>query len=253
MDGDRTFVGREVDGVDAPVTVELMVPEGAEQVSFDNGAVGERFRSVGNIYYDTAPMIPGEGTDQIVVRYALPYADTNIDISQSFLYPVKLLNLLIADLPDLQVDVAGLEDMGPQDFQGRTYRIWSGNDLPAGDIEIAMQGLLAAGSVDPREVGTATDAQGAPVAVATFAPWMMWVSVVLVVVVLAGVLGWAWRDGRLHTSTQRVDLQQQQQDLLKQIAQLDDQYALGKINEQVWATQRAQLKAKVIELAARQS
>ncbi len=251
MEGDRTFVGSQVDGVDLPVTVGLMIPPGAEQVTFENGAVGDRFRQVGDVYYDTTPMIPGEGTKQIVVRYALPYADTSLDVTQSFLYPVTLLNLLIADLPNLQVEVTGLESAGSQDFQGRTYRIWSAENLAAGDVQLALTGLLAADAVDPREMGAATDAQGAPLAVASFAPWMAWVSGALVVVMLAGVVGWAWRNGRIQTATRGEDLKRQRQELLQEIARLDDRHELGEVSGQEWARQRAQLKARVLMLANR--
>ena len=94
LGGDRTYVGSPVDGLDVPATVGMMIPAAAEQVTFENGTVGDRFQQVGNIYYDTTAMLPGEGTKQIVVRYALPYDGTSIDINQDLLYPVSLLNLL---------------------------------------------------------------------------------------------------------------------------------------------------------------
>ena len=250
--GDRTYIGSTVNGVDVPVSVGLMIPAAAEQVTFENGTVGDRFRQAGNIYYDTTPMLPGEGTKQIVVRYALPYDGTSIDITQDLLYPVTLLNLLVADLPDLQVDAGGLQTVGSQDFQGRTYQIWSGSDLPVGDIRLSLTGLLAAGDVDPREVGTTTDAQGAPVTVSAFEGWMAWASGALVLVIVAGVVGWAWRNGRLDTANRAEDLKRRQQELIAQIAHLDDMHALDAITPEAWATQRAQLKAKLLDLAARQ-
>ncbi len=62
------------------VRLELHVPEGATEITFDNGALGDRFQQVGNTIYDTLPVIPGTDTRQIVLRYAIPYNGTSLDI-----------------------------------------------------------------------------------------------------------------------------------------------------------------------------
>jgi hypothetical protein len=120
-----------------------------------------------------------------------------------------------------------------------------------GDIRLSLTGLLAAGDVDPREAGTTTDAQGAPTTVSAFEGWMAWASGALVLVIVAGVVGWAWRNGRLDTANRAEDLKRQQKDLIQRIAHLDDLHALGELSPEAWATQRAQLKAKLLDLAAR--
>ena len=123
--GDRTYLGQMLEGVDEPVTVGLRLPAGAEEISFENGVLGDRFLQVGDTIYDTLPVVPGEDTRQIIVRYALPYNGTAVDLAQDFIYPVDQLSLLVADLPNLNIDVAGMESGGTQDVQGRSYQIWS--------------------------------------------------------------------------------------------------------------------------------
>jgi hypothetical protein len=248
-DGDRTFVGQRVEGVDVPVTVALQLPPGATQIAFDNGALGERYRQVGDTIYDTAALAPGAATQQIIVRYLLPYAGDSIEFSQEFLYPVALINLLVADLPGMTATVSGLEGGDPQDFQGRIYRIWQGADLPANsEVQIALSGLPPAGAAD---LGVAPDAAAAlpGVAAAGFAPWMAWLMGGLTVAALAGVLLWSWRAGRVQTGSRGQELVRQRDELVRQIAQLDDLHALGALDQASWQQQRAALKARLLETA----
>jgi mono/diheme cytochrome c family protein len=249
-DGDRTFVGQRVEEVDVPVTVALQLPPGATQVAFDNGALGERYRQVGDTIYDTAALAPGAATQQIIVRYLLPYAGDSIEVSQEFLYPVTLINLLVADLPGMTATVNGLEGGDAQDFQGRTYRIWQGADLPANsEVQIALSGLPPAGAAD---LGVAPDAAALPGVVTTgFAPWMAWLMGGLTVAALAGVLLWSWRAGRVQTGSRGQELVRQREELVRQIAQLDDLHALGALDQASWQQQRAALKARLLETALR--
>lgn len=253
--GDATFTGAAVEGTDVPVTVGIVVPAGAEQVTFDNGAVGERFVQVGNTYYDTTPLIPGQGSKQIVVRYALPYAETSVDFAQNFLYPIRTINVLVAELPGMEASISVLEGIGPQDFQGQVYRIWQGNDIPATTLDASFQGLLAAGDIDPRTSGTAqgnVEMGGSAAATGTaLTPWMVWGTGALALLVLAGVILWSWRNGRMQTATHGDDLRRQYDVLLQRIANLDDLYALGQLDQSAWQTQRAQLKSQLLDLAMR--
>jgi mono/diheme cytochrome c family protein len=249
--GDRTYTGSAVEGLDVPATVAIHIPESAQEVFFENGVVGGRFQQVGDLYYDTTPLIPGEGTKQIVVRYLLPYEGTSTAYTQRFLYPTAQLNLLVAELPQLQATITPLnapplQSVDAQEFQGRTYRIYRSEALPATDIEVALDGLLAAGAADPRGQ---TGAVSTPTA--TFAPWMAWSVGGLSVLMLAGVVFWAWRSGRVQIAEQPHELRQEVDDLARRIAQLDDRHALGQLNGESWQQQRSQLKARLMEIVRR--
>jgi hypothetical protein len=68
---------------------------------------------------------------------------------------------------------------------------------------------------------------------------------------LVGVMGWAWRNGRVQTGARGEDIKRQQKELLQAIARLDDRHELGEISGQEWMRRRSQLKAKVLMLANR--
>ena len=254
-DGDRTFIGETLAGLPEPVTVGIHIPPGATQLSFENGVLGGRFQQVGDMVYDTTPLIPGQATKQIVVRYAIPYEGTGYQFSQRFLYPQRQINLLIAELPQLQADVSGFTFVGPQEFQGRTYRIWEGNQVDAGEITVNLRGLLPAGAADPRPPlgGTQTGNTVRPTADGGLAPWMAWATGGVIGVALAGVVLWAMRSNRSRTAAATEDLVVQRDELLARIAQLDDLHAQGKLGQAEWSAERALLKTKLLDIALRTS
>ena len=250
---DRTFVGRTVEGVDVPVTVAFHLPQGAEELLIENGTLGDRFRQVGDLVYDTAPLIPGEATKQIIARYAIPYPETSAQLSQQFLYPVTSGNLLVADAPGLDISVSGLEGGDPQNFEGQSFRIWQGASLPAeSTVEVMLNGLPAPGTADPRGTSTGTAANMPPTPGQSTAV-LAWAMGGLALLTLAGVLGWAWQQGRVQTHTPSRDPAQQRDDLIRRIAELDDRYAQGQLDQAQWQSQRAGLKAKLLELSLRTS
>jgi len=243
--GDRTFVGETVSDVDEPVTVAFHVPADAVEISFENGALGERFIQVGDLIYDTTPVVPGSGTRQIIMQYALPFDGDSVSLEQTFEYPVSTVNLLVADMPGLEVDIPGLDPAGTRDFNGSPFRVWSAADLGLEPIVINLTGLLRSGDVDPRAVqgATSTSSPTAP-----YEPWMAWLIALLAVVSLGGVLTWSWKNGRFDSSDTPESLGAQRQELLRSIARLDDLHALGEIGDSTWQAQRAQLKNRLLEI-----
>lgn len=247
---DRTYTGSPLEGADLPVTVGMYIPPDAEQITFEEGVVGGRFQQVGGLYYDTAPLIPGEGAKQIVVRYRLPYDGTAFTYSQQFLYPIRQMNLLVAELPQLEkiltpLSAAPLEATSSQEFQGRAYSIYQASDLPATEIEVALTGLLTTGAADPRDVEGAENATPT----VTFAPWMAWAIGGLGMLILVSAVLWAWRSGHMQTGETSTDLRQDVNDLAQRIAKLDDRYTLSQLDAASWQRERSQLKARMLEVA----
>ncbi len=243
--GDRTLVGRSVEGVDVPVTVAIQVPPDAQEIFFQNGRMGDRFRRVGDRIYDTAPVIPGEATRQIVVQYTIPYPDTRYTLVQRFLYPVRSINLLIPALARLQAQVDALQPQPDQVIQDQTFRLWQGNDLPAdATVEVRLSGLLEPGAVDPQMAGGV--ARPGSRGLGFLDPQRPWLYTLLVAVVLLGGLAWAWSQGLLGGRLSSEELHRQREALLDQIARLDDLHALGELEEDEWRRRREPLKRRLL-------
>jgi mono/diheme cytochrome c family protein len=261
--GDRTFVGAPVEGVDRPVTAAVHVPPGAVEVALEGGELGDRFFQVGDIIYDTLPLLPGEGTRQIVVRYALPFDATAADLEQEFLYPVDQLNLLVASLPGLQVDAPALGSGEVQAMGEQEYLVFNKENFAPQTIDLALTGLLAAGSPDPRapeavaateNAGGSTTGAGAAAARQTAPPlpdWAIWFMLALVAAALLGVLGYALQRGTLDDHYTHSSLAELRETLIQRMAHLDDMHAMGQIGQAEWMHQRSYLKAQLVDVMQR--
>lgn len=259
MDGDRTFIGTLVDGLTAPGTVAISVPGGAEEISFQSGELGGRFQQVGNTIYDTSPVAPGSSTRQIIIRYVIPYDGTQATVDMDLPYPTQDFTLLAAELPGMQGDVTGLEYGGVQALQDQSYLLWQGIELAPQRITAKFTGLLAPGAIDPRAVqadsgqvaGSSSpggSSLGGPAQ--PLDPWVILISGAIVVLGLAGLLIWSRRRGGVALRPSAQDLRQERNNLINQIARLDDLHALGELDAVAWERQRSQLKSQLLKIAA---
>jgi hypothetical protein len=256
MAGDRTFVGTAIEGMIEPGTIAMYVPPAAEEISFQNGELGGRFQQVGNLIYDTSPIAPGAGTRQIIVRYVIPYNDTQVVIDQELIYPTQDFTLLVAELPGLEGDVTGLEFGGVQSLSDQSYLLWQGIELAPQRIEASFSGLLPPGAIDPRSLqtgqsGTGTSSGGASDAAQPLEMWMILLSGAVVMLALVVGLIWSQRRGGVVQRASVDDLRQERNNLVAQIAKLDDLHALGDLDEVAWERQRSQMKAQLIQVAAK--
>jgi len=262
VDGDRTFVGRTVAGMDEPATIALYAPPEALEITFQSGELGGRFQQVGDLIYDTSPVAPGESTRQIIMRYAIPYNDTTANLDQRLLYPTDDLTLLVAELPSLQVDVPGLTFGDVQSMGDQSYLLWQGLELEPQDFAISLSGLIEPGGVDPRSLGTVTSGGAASSRVAAsgsnaltgptppLETWVILVIGAIVALALVSLLILASRRGGQAQQGSADDLRQERNRLVNEIARLDDLYALGELDVQSWERQRGQLKTQLLKVAS---
>jgi mono/diheme cytochrome c family protein len=255
---DRTFVGRTVQGANEPVTVAMQVPPGAQNVTFDSGRLGDRFIQVGPVIFDTLPVLPGQATRQVIVRYALFYEDPSLTLNQELLYPAGEVSLLVTDMPDLRVDASGVQFVSVESMGDRTYQFWAAENVAPTTLEVRFDGLLPPGAPDPR-AGAATGPQAstAPRTVTARSvppPLAPWASGLLAGIVFAALLGfglWVRSAGTVRSSYTRENLTELRETLLDEIAHLDDLHALGDVSENEWMSRRAQLKAQLVDVVAR--
>ncbi len=255
---DRTYVGREIDGLPQLATVAIPVPAAAEDLGFENGLLGGRFQRVGDMAYDTAPILPGQDARQIIMRYLLPEQNGTASVTRTFDQAVPQMSLLVAELPGLEIEIPGFALASRETFQEQTYQLWRPEVGSPSEMTIRLTGLLGAGEQDPRAmpgaVGeTATTTAGvATVAAPLLAMWTPWALVAMLVVGLIGAVGWSLQRGRLHAAATGAQRGNERALLIEQIAQLDDQRAAGEVSDSAWQQQRARLKAQLLELAAQE-
>ncbi|MCE7979840.1 MAG: hypothetical protein DYG89_01495 [Caldilinea sp. CFX5] len=249
--GDRTFIGKPITGTEQVGTVALRVPADAQELTFENGELGGRFQQVGDLVYDTTPVVPGQGARQLIMRYFLPHEGGSYDFQQAFLYPIDQMTILVAELPQLQVDIPGFALASRETLQGQTYQLWQPEGTAPTEVTVQLAGLLQPGDADPR---TAAQSDGAQQAGATtssavvplLTAWAPWSMGILVVVALVGVAIWSMQQRRAGGQDRLQELHIQRDDLIRRIAHLDDQHAIQDIDDAAWQRERAQLKAQLL-------
>jgi len=181
---DKTYVGVEEVTEGQRGTLRLSFPTGAKGLAFESGELGQRFFETEEGFVDTWPLRPGQASGQLMFRYSLPYDPSGYDLARDILYPLKALNVLVADVGvDVASDQLTLE--GSRGIQGESYLNLSGQNLSKGDRLI----LHFSGSPDNEPVGgrEAMPAQPSP---ASNQSLLRWAALGLVVLAVGFALGY---------------------------------------------------------------
>ena len=200
--GDRTIVAAPSRGI-----IGVSLPEGATELAFEDGSIGDRYIQTADGFADTEPVLPGTATSQSIFSYWLPY-----DGSLTFLRPSDHpINAVVVLLPQTGVTAqgAGLQDLGTQQMSGQAVHAYEGGAFPAGQtLEIELTG-------QPQEVLSTAGGGRTNIAVG--------LGVLAVLLIIAGV--WWFRP---HVRPSRGE--DTTEALLDAIADLDDALDGGRID-----------------------
>jgi mono/diheme cytochrome c family protein len=243
---DRAIIAEEEGG---PV-VRFSLPEGAENLEFQEGALGERYIQTEDGFADTLRVTPGFGEYQVLFAYELPY-----NRSLEFTQDINLsANALVVLLPDVGVRVKSesIQEEGTQDVQGTPYLMYSGDGLSAGStLTLSLSGKPKIGGASLTTTGTQTNLI---VGIGAFG----------VALIVAGV--WLYMRGKRSRSAAEVpdaelageaelDASTAMQDsdtVMDAIIALDDSYQSGDLPEEAYQQRRLELKARLKELLDRE-
>jgi hypothetical protein len=197
------------------IPLQIALPEGATNLSFEDGVLGGRFEISDRGFVDLEPIPPGTGLDHLVFGFDLPIS-RSMDFDQQMLHPVDAVAVLLpADGPQ----VSGLLDRGVQDVGG-----------------LRMQSFTT-GALSPEEtlsfrVSAAPSGSGPPIEAIVGAG-------ALVIAALVAVRFWI--------AAQRSPLRTGQDSFVEAIARLDDDYEEGSISEDEWSRKRDRLKRQALD------
>ena len=233
---DRAYLG--ADGT----SVHLPLPPGATNVQFQDGEWGGRYQQAKDGFADTDAVAPGAGTTQILVSYDLPYDGKKLDINLPLVYAVKNINVLVPE-GDVKLTSAQLTLAGSRAVQGGNMVNFVGGNLAAGST-LAMQLSGAAAVAVPGAASASAGMATSPILIAAAA----------LLLVAVAIVAFVWlRQQRaaaavVEEQVEDADAEARQDELLSEIAALDDDFEAGRIQEQVYREQRAALKAELQEL-----
>ncbi len=224
---------------DGAGVLEIDLPDGATNLKFESGALGDRYLLTENGFVDTLPLRPGLSVHELVFSFELPY-DKSLNYVQEMKYPVDAIVMLApASGPELEGE--GLLDMGARDMSGTPLRSYEVESIEAGTaLEVLIKG--PSGSVD-----TANESSLSTVVIGIGS------------LILATVFVGAWwfrirtpdmdAPDKPYTPEIDEDIQEQDSDaLLSAIANLDNAFEGGEMDEQPYQERRAELKAQLLSL-----
>jgi hypothetical protein len=233
---DRTFVADpQVTG--SARTLRFLLPPGAIQVTPQAGLPADTLESMPDGIASTDPVRPGRR--EIAFNYDLPYTSSTLDLTRSFAFPVSAFTLYVpSDIGAVVPDGIALPTLA--ELGGRQYRQYVVNQVaPGTEVRLRLTGLPAPLFARPRDLGLA-------VAGAT--------AVVLLTCLVVAVRR---RQQSVpspvevrpsETVTLSLPASAGRQALVQAVAQLDEQFESGAIDEAAYRAERAEKKARLLAL-----
>lgn len=223
------FVGETGDPEEG--TFQLTIPDGAEQLSFQRGfgsvdsfIPATEVIQTGSGWADTLPLRPGMGSLTMLVQYTLPY-DNGLTISRPVNYETNSVNLVVPEVGVSLAEGDGWVSGGSQTMEGGTVTSYAQMNIPAGqELVMNLEGR-------PRSVNSAT----ANLVGDNTLELVIGLGAAALVIGIAAV---AIRRWRLEPEEEYLDRDQ----LLQEMADLDDAYEAGEIGEADYQSQRQEIK-----------
>ena len=233
--GDRTVTGNN--GEDALLSpLQFTLPEGAQNVTFEGNENG-RYLLTPSGFIDTAPLRPGEGTGQVVVRYVLPY-ENGMGYTVAPNWPTNGINFLVPEgvgiaLAGDGLSVEGIRDMG----DGRQVTIYNYGRIQSGEsLSLTLTGELAVPAVAP--VPEMIEVNEPPLIGKNLAA----AGIILGLFLVGTAVWWYLRSGTADEEETLAEPDDSFDELVLQIAQLDAAHEQGSLDETMYLHQRDNLR-----------
>ena len=238
--GNQTVAGSGGDdGALSPLQFSL--PEDAASVSFEGDENG-RFTLTPGGFADNAPLRPGEGGSQVVVRYVLPYTD-GMTYTFKSQWPVNKINFLVPESLGLSLSADSLTDEGLQDMgNGEQIGIFSYGSLnPGENLAVTLSGELIVPPTtiesEPQAADSETESAAQSTSQSTIA-----IGVVVLGLAFIGVGYWWYRQPNDETEIIETPVDELSfKELVTEIALLDEAHDRGEIEHDIYELKRSAL------------
>jgi hypothetical protein len=228
--GEQTVVAGESE----EVVLEFTLPEEAANLTFQNGALGERFRKTAAGFGDTASIPPGSGVYQVMAFYDLPYQRSRLSFDQEMPLPVGAV-IIMTPVGGIQVRGSQIEDLGVRQIQNGSIQVYVRENLSAGEaLSFDLSGKPADAAGD---AGGGDSDQGRT---------SLLIGLGVLGLVLVGVGLWFYRRlNQEEADDQPAPPAASRQEILDEIITLDDQFAAGQIEGELYRDRRSALKERL--------
>ena len=221
--------------------MRFALPPDAAGVTVQSNLQGGELISVGSGFALTAPVPPGEHS--VDFAYTFPYQGGEVAYRNSLPQGASIFQILVPDRWE-GIEISGLDSRPPVGIQEGVYRAWEGRGIPAGPgVELRIDGLPQPGVLA---------SVGATLSGSSF--WLKAIPSAVGAVLLALLaLGLARRyrpafanDSTLSFSEGDVGLSPQRSVIVSALAELDNRYHNGELEEADYLAHRSELVAEAL-------
>ena len=247
--GDQAYAGESGDASQGTVFIPL--PENAVGIAFGQGVADDRFLQVEGGLMDTEPVPPGTESSEVVFSYHLLVAGETVPLERRFAYPVTNLNVLVAQ-PGLTLKSQQLEFMGTEAFEDRQYELYGAQALvPDTPLVMELVPVETEGSTAAAEIPPASD-QGVTGSAATGNQRLLLaIGFGLAALVVVGALVYPQvvrRPAGTAVSASNLAANPKARPLLAELADLEDAFESGQIDEVTYERRRAEKREELKSL-----
>jgi len=223
------------DGVPA---LTFGLPEGATNLLFESGELGDRYVSTANGFGDLTPIVPGTSQHQVLFSFDMPY-ERRLDLALPIVQTVDSVVVMLP--PDgVKLDSGQLMPAGQRSMSGVAFDMYTGTALPAGSsLDMRLSGKVSNGNEQTNTFG------GIAIGATIFG------------LALIGTGVWMFRQRKAQEEKaaepeeDEAQPEESEDALLDAILALDDLYQAGNLPEDAYQERRADLKERLRNLVAK--
>jgi hypothetical protein len=245
-ESDRTYAADPA-ATGSARTLRFILPDGAIQVTPQVGLPGDTLESTPDGFASTDPIKPGRR--EIAFSYQLPYTSASLTLARSFAFPVDTFTLYVP--PDAgEVVAPGMAMQGTADFGGRQFRQYVAQQVvPGSEVRFRLTGLPAPLFARPQDLGMAVVAGAGVILLAflVFAVRRSRPTRVPADEATAEELAGA-QSSSAAAPTLASEASAERLALIRAVAELDERFAEGALDEDDYRSSRAKRKARLVEL-----
>ncbi len=231
-EGEKTVVPLDGEG-----GIELALPAEASNLRFEDSLLAERYLPTDRGFKLNSPLRPGGEGAQVVFSFELPLRGAS-EFVQPLTVPLQAATVLVAE-GGPRVSGAGVLEAGSRSAAGEQFQQYDVAALDAGEtLRLQLEGPPFWQHLLPQSL----DAR--------------WAVGFVVFVVAVAAIAWWYRpwiagEGALEAEDDVQRVGGRRRSLLQAIADLDDAYERGEVEETAYRHRRQELKSELIMLAER--
>jgi len=227
-----------IPAADTTPALTFGLPEGATNLLFESGELGDRYVATENGFGDLTPIVPGTSQHQVLFSFDMPY-EKKLDLSLPILQNVASVVVMLPP-EGVKMESGQLMSAGQRDMSGMAFDMYTGSALAAGSsLDMRLSGKVSSAKEETN----------------TFSGIAIGATVFGLALIGTGIWLFRQRKAQEEEVVESVEAEEQPEEdedaLLDAILALDDLYQAGNLPEDAYQERRAALKERLRVLHAR--